>query len=166
MKCIQNNNNKVIGGGEEPETASLTVNKEVFGCNIIGGEFNTSIICDQLQSNSTDWLPCTNPEISNFTFITICKKLTDNLNLLDIEVLDSQDIQLEKFEASAQGTTVQNLQAGTYGVKEIKDPSIFFPVNVLYVAAQTEEDCLNNGFSDGGDMFINVNVPPEPTCTI
>ena len=164
--CINNNNNTVVAGGNatepeeppEPETASLTVNKEVFGCNMFdtGEPFGEPRMrCEELQDDSSLWLPCTDPDVftNDPTDPTFCQRLTENL--FDIEVLDSQNTQLQQFEGSAQGTTIQNLQPGTYAVNEIKDESLTFPPNVLYVnpQTQTEQNCINNGFSDGGDLF-------------
>ncbi len=147
----------------QPETASLTVKKEVFGCNIFDPDTpEARMTCEDLHDDSR-WLPCTDPGAftNDPTDPKFCQRLTENL--FDIEVLDSQNTQLEQFEGSVDGTTIQNLQAGTYAVNEIKDDSGLFPPNVLYSnpQTQTEERCVSNGFSDGGDLF-NPGFPTLP----
>ena len=50
-----------------------------------------------------------------------------NEKIFDIEVLDNQNIpqtDLSSFKGSADGTTIANLEPGTYTVKEIKHPVI------------------------------------------
>ena len=65
---------------------------------------------------------------------------------------------LQQFEGSAQGTTIQNLQPGTYTVNEIKNPNS--NVNQLGEDATAEAACVNDqGFDDGGTLF-NTNVNP------
>ena len=157
--CINVNVNEQskISPPVEPETTSLTVNKEVFGCNTFdtGDSGETRMRCEELQDDSSSWLPCTNPDVftNDPTVPKFCERLTENL--FDIEVSDDQNTPIDEFEGSAQGTTIQNLQPGTYAVNEIKDDSNTFPPNVLYVNSQTqtEQNCVNNGFSDGGDLF-------------
>ena len=67
-----------------PQTSSLTINKEIFGC------FSNSIFimfCENLQDGDLRWLPCIGSSISTTDF---CEQLT--ANLFDIEVLDDQNI--------------------------------------------------------------------------
>ncbi len=108
--------------------------------------------CDELQDGDSRWLPCTDPLISGTDF---CQRLP--ANLFDIEVLDDQHIILQQFKGSTQGTTIQNLQPGTYIVNELKNPNS--NVNQLGPEATTEDHCVNNqGFDDGGTLSRqNVN---------
>ena len=148
--CINNNNNTVIGEGEEPippepsepTTATLTVNKEVFGCDnsIVGNNMD----CQQMTNTDTAWLPCINSVISNYL---ACLGLPPSL--FDIEVLDNQGNQLQQFEGSTQGTTIENLQPGTYTVNEIKYPS---NINQLGESLNDETTCGVLGFDDGGTL--------------
>jgi hypothetical protein len=66
--CINNNNNTVVGG-EQPPTpptpASLTVKKQVFGCDNF---FETFMDCQSFQNDSPDWLSCDDPTISTTSF--------------------------------------------------------------------------------------------------
>ncbi|HET8856324.1 MAG TPA: hypothetical protein VFM28_02230 [Nitrososphaeraceae archaeon] len=146
--CIINNNNtntNIVSTIPEPTTASLTVKKEIFGCNIIEG---SSMECDSLVDNSPSWLACTDPAISGTTF---CQNLP--ANLFDIQVLDDQNTQIQQFEGSAQGTTIQNLQSGTYTVNEIKHQSHDNQLG----ESDAEEECKSAGFEDAG-LLINTNV--------
>ena len=148
--CLNNNNNTVIGGEElpippepsEPTTATLTVNKEVFGCDnsIVGNNMD----CQQMTNTDTAWLPCINSVISNYL---ACLGLPPSL--FDIEVLDNQGNQLQQFEGSTQGTTIENLQPGTYTVNEIKYPS---NINQLGESLNDETTCGVLGFDDGGTL--------------
>jgi hypothetical protein len=104
-----------------------------------------------MQNTSPDWLPCIDSDISNTVF---CQGLPPNL--FDIEVLDDQDTQIQEFEGSTAGTTIQNLQPGTYSVNEIKvPPGGPIPRDQLLENA-TVEDCENAGFSDGGSLLSST----------
>jgi hypothetical protein len=134
----------------EPEPASLTVNKEVFGCDHIG---SLGMDCRLVQDGSSSWLPCIGSSISNSVS---CQGIP--ANLFDIEVLDSQNTQLQQFEGSAQGTTIQNLQPDTYTVNEIKHQSFF---NQLSFDATVEQRCVDGqGFSDGG-LLLSISQQPN-----
>jgi len=140
---------------------SLTVNK-VFGCNRIS-ELEPFLImnCFLLQNNATDWLPCFDSIISDTVF---CQRL--HANQFDIEVLDNQSNQIQQFEGSLLGTTIQNL-TGTYTVNEIKVPgAIPFPVDQLFDNSDTQQTCMSLGFDGGGQFFTNPNPNQNnPTAT-
>jgi len=141
-----------------PTTATLTVNKEVFGCNnfIIG---NDVMDCSQMTNTDPAWLSCTGSTISNSP---PCLELT--ANLFDIEVLDNQNSQiLPPFEGSAQGTTIENLQPGTYAVNEIKNNQS--NINQLGESLNDETTCGVLGFDDGGTL-LNTNADPDLSYTI
>jgi hypothetical protein len=141
--CINNNNNTVIEEG--PTIASLTVKKQVFGCDNITGGPDFTMDCD-FQNNSEEWLDCNNSAISDTIF---CQSLPESI--FDIEVLDDQNAQIQQFEGSEQGTIIQNLEPGTYTVNEIK---VDGNLNQLGIVQEVEDACVNlSGFSDGGDLF-------------
>jgi len=138
--CINNNNNTVIEEG--PTTATLTVKKQVFGCDNFDP---VEMDCD-FQNNSEEWLDCNNSAISDTIF---CQSLPESI--FDIEVLDDQNSQIQQFEGSEQGTTIQNLEPGTYTVNEVKQDG---NLDTLGILESAEEFCVNEaGFSDGGDLF-------------
>jgi hypothetical protein len=141
---------------------SLTVNKEVFGCNRIS-ELDPFLImnCFILQNNATDWLPCFDSIISDTVF---CQRL--HANQFDIEVLDNQSNQIQQFEGSLLGTTIQNL-TGTYTVNEIRVPgTIPFSEDQLVENSATQQTCTSLGFDGGGEFFTNPNPNQNnPTAT-
>src|SRR5215211_114099 len=153
--CINNNNNTVIGeveepvtppgppGPPEPITASLTAKKQVFGC----ADFDGVIMGCNLPNDSPAWLDCnTNPAISGTIF---CQSLPESI--FDIEVLDDQNNQIQQFEGSVQGTTIQNLEPGTYTVNEIIHPTLDNQLGEnLSVAGACE---FSLGFSGGGQVL-------------
>jgi hypothetical protein len=148
--CIINNNNTntnvVVDISNQtipPQTATLTVKKEVFGCNNVDDE---NMGCQTLQNNDEGWLSCTDPTISNSL---PCQGLPTNL--FDIEVLDNQNNLIQQFEGSAQGTTIENLEPGTYIVNETKAP--FSTDNQLYEDAFVQQACIDAGFTGGGALF-------------
>jgi len=154
--CVNVNTNEQIHVTEpEPETASLTVNKQVFGCNNIVGEGDDVMLCGEVDNGqdfpdvSFGWRPCTTDPPPSPEFAEFCQNLP--ANLFDIEVLDDQNTQLQQFKGSAQGTTIQNLQPGTYAVNEIKNPNSI--MNQLGVSTTAEEQCVDNqGFPDAGRL--------------
>jgi hypothetical protein len=102
---------------EPPTTATLTVNKQVFGCsNFI--ESVPIMDCEGLQYNSPLWLNCNNPYIIDSIF---CQSIPESI--FEIQVLDDQNNQIQQFEGSIQGTTIQNLAPGTYLINEINTGS-------------------------------------------
>jgi hypothetical protein len=130
-------------------TATLTVKKQVFGCNnIVTGQFGR-MSCSGLQNNSSaPWLDCnTNANISNSIF---CKSVPENI--FDIEVLDDQNSQIQQFEGSEQGTTIPHLQPGPYTVNEIEQPGGNF-VNQLAESFTVNVRCSNQEFPDGGNLI-------------
>ena len=98
-----------------------------------------------------DWLSCTNSVITDTVF---CQRLPANLFV--IEVLDDQSNQIQQFEESLQGTTIQNLQTGTYIVNETKVPvGPPTPVNQLFESS-AQQTCIGLGFDGGGSLFTNT----------
>jgi hypothetical protein len=63
--------------------------------------------------------------------------------------LDDQSTLIQEFVGSEQGTTIQNLQPGTYTVNEIEHPT---PNNQLGEHPTSEFVCVNAGFPDGGSL--------------
>jgi hypothetical protein len=149
--CINNNNNIVIEEEEPtppvppvpPIPASLTVNKEIFGCdNIIFDPLATIMSC-----RFQEFIPCDDPDISDTSF---CQALTENF--FDIEVLDDENNQIAQFEGSAEGETIENLEPGTYTVNEIVVSGS--PTNQLFDnGGFAEQNCNAIGFEDGGFIF-------------
>jgi len=134
-----NNNGQVEHAQQQP--GSMTVKKEVFGC-----ESQANMDCQDTDIDSPDWVSCDNPDISNTPF---CYNLPRNF--FDIEVLDEQDKQIQKFKGSQQGTTIHNLEPGMYSVNEIRE-------DALGVLNPTEEpqlaDCNDGGFPESGQTFV------------
>ena len=139
-----------------PTTATLTVNKEVFGCNnfIIG---NDVMDCSQMTNTDPAWLPCINSAISNFP---PCVELP--ASIFDIEVLDDQDSQLQQFEGSSQGTTIENLQPGDYKVNETQYQT---NINQLGASLNDQTNCRILGFDDGGSLQ-STDADPDLLYTI
>jgi len=139
--CVNVNQNDQLKVGPPEEPATLTVNKEIFGCSTTD---QFSMDCDELSPDSSSWLPCIGSSISTSQF---CQRL--EINFFDIEVLDDQDTQLQQFEGSTTGTTIQNLPAGTYTVNEIKGTSGFDRLQSL---PTVEQNCISRGFDGGGSL--------------
>jgi len=139
-------------GQQQEEPGTLIVNKEIFGCTTSPSSFTMD--CVELQDGSASWLPCIGSTISGTTF---CQNLPPNL--FDIEVLNDQNTQIQQFEGSTAGTTIQNLQPGTYTVNEIK--STPGSQNQLVQYDEVQQTCTTlNGFDDGGVLF-NTNILPN-----
>ena len=128
---------------KEPPTATLTVKKQVFGCDNFQGRLMN---CKNLQNNSPFWLNCNDDAIDHSIF---CLSLPESI--FDIQVLDEQMRQIQQFKGSEQGTTIGNLGPGLYRVNEIKHDNF---LNQLGNALGPQAVCVNEGrFSDGGDLF-------------
>jgi Prealbumin-like fold domain len=110
--------------------------------------------CSGLQNNSSAaWLDCnTNASISGTIY---CLSLHESI--FDIEVLDDQNSQIQQFEGSEQGTTIPNLQPGTYTVNEIEQPEGIFD-NQLADDVTTNVRFSNQEFPDGG-LLVNTTAP-------
>ena len=111
--------------------------------------------CSDLQNNSlAPWLDCnTNSKISDTIY---CLSLPESI--FDIEVLDDQNSQIQQFEGSEQGTTIPNLQPGTYTVNEIEQPEGNFD-NQLADDFTTEcKSVSDQEFPDGG-LLITTTAP-------
>ena len=100
--------------------------------------------CLGLQNNSTSWLDCNNSSISGTIW---CLSLPESI--FDIEVLDNQNNQIQQFEGSENGTTIENLEPGTYTVNEIE---VLFGFDQLVENSNEEGRCISNGFTDGGRL--------------
>ncbi|HJT85417.1 MAG TPA: hypothetical protein VJ697_13135, partial [Nitrososphaeraceae archaeon] len=170
--CSSYNDNKNIEAGEEiilpepptpptppepptPTTASLTINKEIFGCNnIITSPFTPPRMnCFRGPDGSDEfpWINCDSP--SSFSNPVFCERLPENL--FDIRVLGPQNNLIYEDVAPENGITFDNLQPGTYTVEEIKYDT---PFNQLEDFAGTEMLCQDEGFADGGILQTNTNV--------
>ena len=79
----------------------------------------------------------------------------------DIEVLNDQDIQIQQFEGSTEGTTISNLEPGTYTVNEIKHNSTF---DQLGEDPFLKQQCINQGFTDGGPLFNSTAIGGYVVC--
>jgi hypothetical protein len=82
-----------------------------------------------------------------------CQQLREDL--LDIEVLDDQNNQIEQFEGSVEGTTIENLEPGTYTVNEIVHP--VFVANELVQDDVIQNLCIDAGFEGGGGILTSTN---------
>ena len=137
---------------ESCNSESLTVYKEIFGCNNISDFPPGQIMSCFLENTDPDWLSCTNSVITDTAF---CQRLPANLFV--IEVLDDQSNQIQQFEGSLQGTTIQNLQTGIYIVNETKVPEgPPTPVNQLFESFAAQQTCMDLGFDGGGSLFTNT----------
>ena len=97
--------------------------------------------CEQLQNDSPFWLPCTDPSISSTPF---CQNLPPNL--FDIEVLG----EIQQFEGSTAGTTIQNFQTDTFRVNEIVNRTH----NTNQLGGSLNNDfCIGLGFEGGASLF-------------
>lgn len=69
---------------EEPNDSSLTVKKQIFGCDDISGDGGIEEImqCQSVENDSPSWLSCNGPTIGGSLS---CQNLQD---MFDIEVLD------------------------------------------------------------------------------
>jgi len=74
------NINKTAAQSQE---SSLTVKKQIFGCDKISTIGAKRMNCQDLANDSQSWLQCTDPTISSTIY---CQGLPENL--FDIEVLD------------------------------------------------------------------------------
>ena len=154
-KCENEINNKavvknIIEKQKDQEESSLTVKKQIFGCDNISDEGGPSetMNCRNLNNDSPNWIPCTDPDISSSG---ICQALQENL--FDIEVLDGQNTQLQQFTGSARGTTIEGIEPGTYKINEIiYQFQGLPPPDQLNEASFQSNECKNNGFSDGGTL--------------
>ncbi|HET7643155.1 MAG TPA: hypothetical protein VFK40_06580 [Nitrososphaeraceae archaeon] len=137
-----------IGGGTvpptPPTTASLTVKKQVFGCERFPA--TTVMDCESEIPNSSDWINCNNN--IPILFNTFCHSLPEDS--FDIKVSDDQENQIQRFKGSENGTSIQNLNPGNYTVNEIKNATSF--IDQLGVNADAERDCREDGFADGGRL--------------
>jgi hypothetical protein len=104
----------------------------------------------RLQNNDERWIQCDDSRISDTNF---GQELTENL--FDIRVLDNQNNALREFEGSSTGTTIENLEPGTYTVEEIKHTT---PENQLAESDAATGNCRTAGFTDGGGQ---INIPNE-----
>jgi hypothetical protein len=107
-------------------------------------------------TTSPQWIPCVTPIISTTPF---CMLLPENI--FDIRVLDNQNnpITDEPIVGSADGTTIENLQPGTYTVKEIEGSNN----DQLRDSPFANNQCAERGFPDGGfyrnlDQFISYDA--------
>ena len=130
---------------------SLTVKKEVFGCNNISGfPLSQTMMSCFMQNTDPGWLSCANSAIDNTVF---CNSLPANLFV--IEVLDDQSNQIRQFEGSLQGTIIQNLQTGTYTVNETKVPEGPPTPSDQLFESSAQQTCIGLGFDGGGSLFTN-----------
>ena len=101
--------------------------------------------CEQLQNDSPLWLPCTDATISTTPF---CENLP--ANLFDIEVLG----EIQQFEGSTAGTTIQNLQTDTFRVNEIVPEDA--ANNQLGPESYADSSCKLRGFEEEENL-VNTN---------
>jgi hypothetical protein len=134
---------------ESCNSRSLTVYKEIFGCNNIVGESTSVEMSCFMQNTDPGWLSCTNSAIDSTRF---CNSLPANLFV--IEVLDDENNQIQQFEGSLQGTIIQNLQTGTYTVNETKVPvGSTTHLDQLVERSDVQETCIGLGFDGGGALL-------------
>jgi len=155
-----NSSIKVIGKSiQYPELqSSLTVKKEIFGCeNITRNDDFDDMVCIKLGNNSDLWLQCTDSKISNTAF---CENLPKRF--FDIEILDGQNNQIRQFKDASRQGTVKNINPGIYIINQIKYQT---SINELGVSNTAIQDCKSAGFSDGGILF-NQKKPTQYSICI
>ena len=110
--------------------------------------------CDGLGVSSPGCIQCEDPAISSTVF---CQGLP--ANFFDIEVKDDQNNQIEQFEGSAEGETIENLEPSTYTVNEIVRIA---GDGQLVEGAGVQEACMRLGFAGGGVLHsIQADVNYE-----
>ena len=135
---------KKMKSQQEPQTSSLTVDKEVFGCDIINQDDEGTMNCKNLSNNSPLWINCEDPPMSIEGF---CQNLPENL--FDFRVLGPQNNLIDEFVGPEKGRTFDNLQPGTYTIEEIKHETF---INQLGPSQGAEDLCKERGFTDGGRL--------------
>jgi len=165
--CKNKHNKIVVVTEQEPEeppttptTGSLTVKKEIYGCDDI--EFDE--ILDNIFVRMNCSLPDGDPKW------TLCDDLVENNvpntdifcapNLLqedefDIEVSDDSAMLIDppgQFKGSTEGKMIMDLEPGTYNVQEIKHGN---SDNQLGANPPTESNCRAAFSFDDGGVFAN-----------
>jgi hypothetical protein len=154
-----NDNNNLNKPELEPESSSLTVNKEIYGCDNVSGRdqtFGQIMNCQNLQNDSPAWISCDDPTISD---TRACQLLPGDY--FDINVLDDQNNQRAQFQGSAEGTTIENLEPGTYTINEIEYTG---NLNQLGEDPVIDQLCRTAGFSDGGSIANRINFISYDIC--
>jgi len=134
---------------EPSQNRSLTVNKQVYWCDVDLGD--SSFDCRALSNDNPSWILCNDRE-DTYGF---CENLTEDL--FNMEVLNDQNQQIANFRGSVEGTTIDNLEPGTYTLNEIKVPSQT-EVNQLRENTSTQAACVDRGFTDGGVLVVQFMV--------
>jgi len=129
----------------QSQESSLTVKKQIFGCDNIRTGGIIVMDCQDLPNDSQSWLQCTEPTISSSEF---CHRLPENL--FDIEVLNIQNNPIQQFEGSAGGITIENIEPGSYTIHEIKYTD---NADQLGESNNSFEVCTSAGFPNGGALF-------------
>ena len=93
-------------------------------------------------------------DINPSDVLWFCQPLPESI--FDIRVLDDQNNQIQQFEGSEQGTTIQNLEPGIYTVNEIKNPTS--DDNQLGQNPEAELVYIRDGFSDAGKLDNTASV--------
>ena len=135
------------GDYQTDTTSSLTVNKTIFGCNHLLDTLLGNLMVWEEPDNSPQWISCDNPAINNTVF---CQSLNEN----SFEVLNApNNQQIAEFKGSAVGTTIPNLQSGTYTINEIENPT-GNTTDQLGESSNANIGCAESDFPDGGS-FLN-----------
>ncbi|MFB5600820.1 MAG: hypothetical protein ACE5SW_11420 [Nitrososphaeraceae archaeon] len=154
VTCTNVNNNGAVEQAQ-PQTGSLTVKKEIFGCEV--NEFDIIMNCRDLENDNQGWIRCADSDITDTIF---CEFLPEKF--FDIEVRDEQGNLVKEFSGSQNGETIQNLEPGTYTLNEIIH---FSNLNQLGESQSAHNSCINDRFADGGDLLnINVDLDYEEIC--
>ncbi len=151
-KNDNNKNGKNIG--------SLTVKKEIFGCeSIMRNDDFDYMSCTKLDKDSNLWLSCTDSRINITEF---CKNLTKNL--LDVEIIDENNNQVQKFNDTSRRSTIKNIDSGKYMINQVKYANNSSNKFEFRENDRVLESCINNGFSDGGSLFTGKDPTLYKLC--
>lgn len=141
-ECNEDNNST-----DQNKQSSLTIKKEIFGCeHIIRNDDFDYMSCTELNNDSDLWLACTDPRINSTEF---CKNLPKNL--FDIKIFDEKNNPIKQINDTSRRVTIKNIDPGTYLINQVKylsgNYSEFEENNLVF------EDCVDAGFSDGGSLY-------------
>ncbi len=149
-KNTVNINNDKLNNSTKPKKISLTLVKEIFGCeHIIRNDDYDTMDCSNLDKDSNLWINCADSKINYTPF---CKNIP--IHSINMEIINSYDNKTKHLNPYKKNTTIK-IDQGDYLIRQVNHSNNYtdnLGKDIIF------QDCISAGYA-GHEFVFNEKKP-------